>query len=70
MSTWVYDKQSHTLTCKAGGYPYWINLLEVVTAAEVFDWLAHISEKTWATDKVIADLVRAFDERVKGLRFA
>jgi hypothetical protein len=30
--------------------------------AQALDWLAQVAQKTWATDMVMADLVRAMDD--------
>ena len=42
----------------SGAQLYEVPLEECTTSAQVLDWIAQISKKTWVTDRVIASLVR------------
>lgn len=46
---------------------YYVPLDRLCGSEEIVDWIAQITEKNWATDKVLADFVRAVD-MVVGLR--
>ncbi len=41
---------------------YYIVLDRCRTSAEVLDWISQVMQKTWATDAILAGLVRALDE--------
>ncbi len=41
---------------------YRINLKHCQTSAAVLDWIMQVSGKAWASDTLVADLVRAFRE--------
>ena len=41
---------------------YWVDLDRVRSSAEVLDWIAQISKKTWCTEKILANLVWALDD--------
>ena len=41
---------------------YEVDLERCTTPAQVLDWIVQVSKKTWATDVVVADLVRALDD--------
>ncbi|WP_039796367.1 hypothetical protein [Nocardia araoensis] len=44
------------------GGDYEIDLEECLTAAQTLDWVMQIAGKEWATDDVVAGLVRALNE--------
>lgn len=41
---------------------YEVDLEQCTTSAEVLDWIAQVATKPWATDEVIAGLVRALND--------
>ena len=41
---------------------YEVDLERCTTSAQVLDWIVQVSKKTWATDAIVADLVRALDD--------
>lgn len=55
---WVYNEETHTLDCKESP-EYYVSLDECTTSAQVLDWIMQVTSKTWATDKILADLLRA-----------
>lgn len=57
-NAWEFDLELRTLTYKNG---YWVDLDRCKSSAEVLDWIIQVSEKTWCSDRVIADLVRSLD---------
>lgn len=61
---WRYEPSNHTLLLlrSNGDFEYEIDLDECSTSAEVLDWIAQVAGKIWATDAVVADLVRALDD--------
>jgi hypothetical protein len=60
MNVWKYRKSNRTLTLamKPG---YEVDLDRCTTSAQVLDWIAQVAKKTWATRKIIADLVLMLD---------
>ena len=61
---WVFVKSSLTLSLKEtysgkSGERYFVDLKKCTTSAEALDWIMQVAEKQWATDEVIASLVRA-----------
>lgn len=46
---------------------YYVPISSLRIPSEVLDWLAQLNEKSWMTDKILADFVRAVDI-VVGLR--
>jgi hypothetical protein len=60
-NVWRYNPGNRTLEFKSPWF-YYVDLDDCDTAAEVLDWIAQISHKPWATDRVLADLVRALDD--------
>ena len=58
--TWRFDAELLTLT-HFGRYRYEIDLESCVDSAQVLDWVAQISRKTWATAKDVGGLVAALD---------
>jgi len=57
---WRLRPRFGDLFCKR--YYYSISLDSCLGAAQILDWIAQISHKSWATDAILADLVRALDE--------
>jgi hypothetical protein len=55
---WTLDKEYGVLV----GQHYKIYLDECTTSSKTLDWIAQVSHKTWANDRVLAGLVRALDE--------
>lgn len=47
-----------------GNLEYEVDLERCRTSAETLDWVAQVAGKSWATDTIIADLVRALDDRL------
>jgi hypothetical protein len=60
---WRLDLSNFTLVCDW----YYIDLESCTTAAEVLDWIAQVSHKTWANPRLMLGLVRALDD-VLGLQ--
>jgi hypothetical protein len=58
---WCLDKGSIDLVLRddEGREMYWFSLAGLTDSAEVLDCIAQIAMKTWATDVVLASLVRA-----------
>jgi hypothetical protein len=61
---WTLDAENRSLDYKNDKYSfgYRINLESLTSSAPVLDWIAQVSEKTWATREDIGYLVQAFDE--------
>jgi hypothetical protein len=68
---WYLDRVNLTLALSPSGRrlsgllcpgEYEVDLEGCTTPAQVLDWIVQVSKKTWATDLVIADLVRALDD--------
>ena len=57
---WQLRPRFGDLFCKR--YYYSIPLDRCLGAAQILDWIAQISHKSWATDAILADLVRALDD--------
>ena len=56
-NVWSYEPQNYLLSYDG----YNVHLNRMAHADAVLDWIVHVSEKSWATSRVIADLVRALD---------
>ena len=41
--------------------PYDIDLSALTTSAQILDWIAQVSRKTWATPQIVGDMVRLLD---------
>lgn len=65
-NVWVYDPDAFSLTYFIDGNPdgpsYDVGLDRMPDAAAVLDWIAQVRQKTWATPRVIGDLVILLDE--------
>lgn len=62
---WYYVPNNQTLIYRPPGYTteiYYVDLDRCTNYAEAWDWVSHISHKTWATDTVLAGLIRALTE--------
>ena len=61
-SPWVFNPAAMTLELHKGGHQepvYDVDLERCRTPAEVLDWIMHIQGKHWASDEVLAGLVRS-----------
>jgi hypothetical protein len=59
---WCLDPTRLVLECYEGRrWVYEVDLEQCTTSAQVLDWIAQVAMKTWATDAVIAGLIRALD---------
>lgn len=56
---WTLDVASQTLRLDDR---YEVYLGECDTSAEVLDWICQVAKKRWATDRILAGLVRALDD--------
>lgn len=62
---WIFNPDALTLEFyKRGGGAhaepvYWVDLEECATPAQVLDWIMQTQQKLWATDEVVAGLVRS-----------
>jgi hypothetical protein len=62
-NTWQFDPSNLTLALyDSRGLAYEVNLEQCTTSAEALDWIAQVATKLWATDMIIADLVRALND--------
>jgi hypothetical protein len=62
VSSWIFDPKHRTLTHRAsnGAKPYVVRLDRCQTSAGALRWIMEVAEQDWATDRVIASLVREF----------
>jgi len=67
---WRFDEGTENIfiTFEAAGIKgggdadvYYIPAATLTSPSEVLDWLAQLSEKTWATNEILGGLVRALD---------
>lgn len=58
---WRFKKDLILHHTKTG---YEIDLNECNTSAEILDWIFQVAGKSWATDKTIADLIRALEDLI------
>ena len=70
---WYFERANLTLALSPSGRrlmdgdllgagEYEVDLERCTTPAQVLDWIVQVSKKTWATDAIVADLVRALDD--------
>ena len=61
---WRYRADNLTLELSddAGRYLYYLDLEHFKTSAEMLDMIFQVAGKTWATDKIIADMIHALDD--------
>jgi hypothetical protein len=64
-NVWRYDPRFRTLTVQHAQGEYEVDLDDCDTAAEVLDWIVQVARKAWATDVILADLVRAFHDLLR-----
>jgi hypothetical protein len=57
---WLLDKE--TLVLRHKKILYEIYLDECKSSAQILDWIIQISQKSWATNDDIGELVRALDD--------
>jgi hypothetical protein len=64
---WRLDERTNTIVCELKDVrsEYWIPLRETRTNVQCANWLAQVAEKRWATDAILAGLVRAFGCRLR-----
>ena len=59
---WSFDKETLTLGLDdQEGNSYEIDLTRCNSSAEILDWIAQVSRKTWATETIISSLVKTLD---------
>ena len=61
---WTFDPDRLVLDLydDEGRWIYEVDLERCRTSAQVLDWIAQVSKKTWASDAILADLVRKLDD--------
>ena len=57
---WALDKD--TLVLRHKGTNYEVYLDECNNSAQILDWIVQVSQKSWSTNDVIGELVRALDD--------
>jgi len=70
---WKYNPDNLTLEFKkiVGGRHvnyYEVDLEQCKNSAQILDWIFQIKEKSWCSDKDIADLLRAFNDLMQGVQ--
>ena len=60
VTTWEYDPGTFTIWPKAHPY-YRIKLETMASSAAVLDWIAQVSTKSWASYKMLGEMVRLLD---------
>ena len=63
-NVWKFQPKNLTLALYRpnGNLEYEVDLERCTSPAETLDWITQIARKSWATDTMIADLVRALDD--------
>ena len=56
---WVFDTKTNFLTFEKNGYGF--DVSEFNTSAKILDIIVQVSKKHWATDRILADLIRNLD---------
>lgn len=56
----IHDNDPDTVTAPPLTLGY--DLLDCTSSAEVLDMISHFAHKSWATDEILAGLVRAVDD--------
>jgi hypothetical protein len=56
---WYLEAPSHCLIGPVREYEVYLD--DCKTSAQIADWIFQVSKKTWATDSILAGLVRALD---------
>ena len=65
---WKLRKSTYELTYRPYAdavYVYPVDLEQFTTSAQVLDTIIQVAEKTWATDEVLAGLVRAINDLLR-----
>jgi hypothetical protein len=57
---WELDKEALVLRHKEILYEIYLD--ECNSCAQILDWIIQVSQKTWATNDVIGELVRGLDD--------
>ena len=72
---WKWDGNNLYLTFESAGCVklslskksedlYWVDKGRLTTHHDLSSWLLQLMEKTWCTDKILADFVRAVEEHI------
>lgn len=61
---WYLDRKNIALVHREPGGEYDVDILRCRSSAETLDWIIQIAHKSWATDDVIAGLIRALDDLI------
>jgi len=59
---WELDAKRLRLSILWGSSTYWIDLTRIRNSAAMLDWIFQVEHKGWATEKDLADLLRALDD--------
>lgn len=59
---WQLNSRTYVLVTRSPGYAYELDLELCLTSAQTLDWICQVAGKTWATDAVLAGLIRALDD--------
>lgn len=59
---WKVDKAGSIYCVKPESGEYWISIDRLTDSAAILDFIAQVSQKTWADSKLIGDLVKLLDE--------
>ena len=63
---WELDKEALVLTLHYLGAPHYeVALRRCSTSAEILDWIAQVSAKSWATPEIIGELVLTLNDFLK-----
>jgi len=65
---WVLDAERLVLVLGdpvTGGWAYEVDLERCATSAQVLNWIAQVATKQWASDEILAGLVRAINDVLK-----
>jgi len=57
-SPWTFNASDLTLSFGRPYQRYYVNLKDCNTSAGMLDWIMQVAGKNWATDDVLASLVR------------
>ncbi len=61
-SSWKFDPRNLTLSYGRPQERYYVKLKECDTSARMLDWIMQVAGKKWATDDVLASLVRDLNQ--------
>ena len=67
---WKYNKENLTIYTEPNdsGWEYEIDLETILNYGSIIDWMCHLKEKNWITNKDIGDFFEALDNVSGGLR--